>query len=65
MVAAVPADHEIQRVVLDADDDLVDQRPHDALARALVSRRRSSMPLQVGTERHQPLAIGRRELGSG
>jgi hypothetical protein len=33
VVAAVPADHQIERVVLDADDDLVDQRSHDPLAR--------------------------------
>src|SRR6516165_2119775 len=32
MITAMPADHEIKRVLLDANDDLIDQGPHDALA---------------------------------
>jgi hypothetical protein len=53
MVASVPADDEIERVVLDAFLCLwchAGARP---------------CPLQIGTEHHQPLAIGRRRLGSG
>ena len=65
MVAAVPADDEIQRVVLDTDDDLVDQRPHDAFPCLGCHADARPCPLQIGTEHHQPLAIGGRRLGSG
>ena len=65
MVAAVPADHQIERVVLDADDDLVDQRSHDPLARLGCHAGTRPGPLQIGAERHQPLAIGRCEIDSG
>src|SRR6202020_963088 len=39
VVAAVPADHQIKCVVLDADDDLVNQRSHNPFACLRVPRR--------------------------
>jgi hypothetical protein len=57
MVTAVPADHEVERVLLDTDDDLIDQSPYDALLRLVGNAGTVPGALEIGTEGHQSLAI--------
>ena len=65
MIAAVPADHQIKRIILDADDNLVNQSPHDALARRPRHALAAPSPVEISAKRHKPRAISRSQIGGG
>jgi hypothetical protein len=61
VVAPLPVDDQVQVVADNVDDDLVDHRADDPLARLRRRARTLPCPGQVLAEGHEPLAIRRRE----